>query len=611
MQEKRALREGKRMTAPEKIRSRPPLATVGLILLCFLYLTFAWDHFWNTNEYSRIFLTRALIDHQSLSIDKIIVGHDTQDKSYFRGRFYSNKAPISSFLAAPGYLAVRLTEIYSGISIGEEMTLYLIRSLTISIPSALFLLLLFKFWSSITLHYSIRRAVLIAYSLGTMVWPYSSMYYGHILAAMSLCLAFLIIFSAKETAAGSRALFECGFFCGLAFAIEYPTALISICLFMYAAAVGKKLRAAVYLLLGAVLIGVLWSLFDPIQAAIGPHVKSLIDPHQAVMIVSVIVTAVIGLAAISRAPSLLFFFAGAAPLVGATFYYHWKCFGGPLQFPYYHESYRQFAVAHREGIAGVSFPAGGRELSERLTVLLKLLISPYRGLFFYSPFLLLGVSGMIKMVRDAEWKLEGRLFLAIAVVYLLFLCSFTDWEGGWSMGPRHLVPLLPFLATAVVYQLGTVDRKLRRVLVCLMAVLGLISIAFIFIGTASFPYLPKEFNNPLYDLSWQLLAGGKIAPTLGELCGLKGGVGLVPLVVLVGILTAIFLSDLSRFAWRGAAIRIIFMLLSAATAAAVLLAWGAGSRLRVGRLSPYQRALEGTQKERVIAFMERTKGEGQ
>ncbi len=597
------------MTETEEIRYRPPLVTVALILFCFIYLTYTWAHFWNTNEYSRFFLTQALIEHQSFSIDKIIFEHDTQDKSFYQGNFYSNKAPVSSFLAAPAYLAIRLTEIYARIPIGEGMTLYLIKAFTVSLPSALFLLLLFKFWSSITLHYSIRRAVLIVYALGTMIWPYSAMFYGHLLAAMSLALAFLIICATKDAVSGSKTLFESGFFCGLAFSIEYPTALISICLFIYAAATMKKLRASLYLLLGVAAIWAIWSFFDPIQAAVAPHIKTLIEPHRAVMIISIVFTALIGLGAVSRAPSLLFFFLGAAPLAGITLYYHWKCFGGPLQFPYYFESYRQFAVAHQAGIAGVSFPSNLSDLGTRFSILLQLLISPYRGLFFYSPFLLLGISGMIKMIRDETWKKEGRLFLAITIVYLLFLCSFTDWEGGWSLGPRHLVPLLPFLATAVVYQLGTVGQKTRSTLVWVMAILGMVSIAFIFIGTVSFPYLPKELKNPLYDLSWHLLVSGKMAPTLGELCGLKGFLSLVPLAALVMVLTFIFLKDLSRFAGHTVPTRVIFCLVSVAAAAAILLTWGMVSRWRTERLSPYQQGLQGAQMRRVTAFMERAERE--
>ncbi len=99
------------MPTERDINPRSPLLTVGLILLCYISLTYAWDNFRNTNEYSRIFLTRALIEHGTYSINPLLRIHDTQDKSYFQGSYYSNKAPASSFLAAPAYLAVRLAEI--------------------------------------------------------------------------------------------------------------------------------------------------------------------------------------------------------------------------------------------------------------------------------------------------------------------------------------------------------------------------------------------------------------------------------------------------------------------------------------------------------------------
>ena len=593
------------MSKPEKLSQRPPIGTVVLICLCFLYLTFTWVHFWNTNEYSRIFLTRALIDHQSFSIDKIVLLHDTQDKSFFQGKYYSNKAPLSSFLAAAPYLATRLVEIFGGLDFSEAMELYLVTSLCLSIPSALFLLLIFNFWASVTLHYPLRRAILIAYALGTMIWPYSTMYYGHYLAGMSIFLAFLIAFNAREVNPGSKTFFECGFFCGLAFAIEYPTALLSLCIFIYTATMARKLRAALYQILAAVSIWVLWSQVENIQSAIGPHIQSLVDPQGAVLVTAVIVTVVIGLAAISRAPMNLMFFLGAAFPVGITLYYHWKCFGGPLQFPYYHETYRQFAIAHQRGIAGVVLPASLSELGGQLRILIQLLISPYRGLFFYSPFLLLGVSGMIKMIRDTEWRREGRLFLAITIVYFLFLSAFSDWEGGWSMGPRHLVPLLPFLATAVVFQVGRAGKSLRKVLVWLLAILALIAIALTFVGTVVFPYLPKEFKNPLYDLSWQLLIRGKYAPTIGELGGLEGFYRILPLIVLVGILTAILLRGLGHEIYRRMPARIIFISVSLAAAAGLLSAGLIGSRARTERLSPHKRMLQNTQRARVEAFMKR------
>lgn len=593
------------VSGPEKLDYRPPVITVVLILLCFLSLTFTWRHFWNTNEYSRIFLTRALIDHQSLSIDEIVALHDTQDKSLFRGKYYTNKAPLSSFLATPVYLSIRLIEIYGGLDFSEAMEIYLITSVCLSIPSALFLLLIFKFWSSVTLHYPIRRAMLIAYALGTMVWPYSTMYYGHLLAGMSLFLAFLIVFNASKVTAGRKTFFECGFFCGLAFAIEYPAALISLCIFIYTAVVGKKLRAALYQLIAAVFIIVLWSQVGRIESIIEPHVLDLVEPHGFVLVTSIIVTVVVGLIAISRAPTNLMFFLGAALPVGVTFYYHLKCFGGLFQFPYYHETYQQFAIAHQQGIAGVTFPGSLQELSGHLSALLQLLISPYRGLFFYSPFLLIGVSGMIKMIRDPEWRREGWLFLAVMVIYFLFLSAFSDWEGGWSMGPRHLVPLLPFLITAVVFQVGRTRGALRNGLIWFLTVFSLIAITLTFAGTVVFPYLPKEFMNPLYDLSWQLLVRGKLAPTIGELCGLGGVYRLLPLIILVGVLIAVLLRDMSYENYRKRSSRLIFISVSVAVAAGILFAGLIGSRARTERLSSYKRVLQDTQRARVTAFMKR------
>lgn len=589
----------------ERLNYRPPLISVLLILICFLSLTFTWRHFWNTNEYSRIFLTRALIDHQSFSIDKIIVSHNTQDKSFFEGKYYSNKAPLSSFLAAPAYLSIRMMEIFGRLEISEAMEIYLITSICLSIPSALFLLLLFKFWSAVTLHYPLRRAVMIAYALGTMVWPYSTMYYGHLLAGMSLFLAFLIVFNTSKVKPGKETFFECGFFCGFAFAIEYPAALIALCIFIYTAIVGKNLRAALYQLLAGIFIIVLWLHVGLIESIIAPHVLDLFEPHGFVLVVSIIVTVVISLITILRSPTNLMFFLGAALPVGVTFYYHLNCFGGLFQFPYYHETFQKFAIAHQQGIAGVTFPGSLRELGGQLSSLLQLLFSPYRGLFFYSPFLLIGVSGMIKMIRDPEWRREGWLFLSVVVVYFLFLSAFSDWEGGWSMGPRHLVPILPFLATTVLFQVGRSSGVLRKLLIWFLSVSSLLAITLTFLGTVTFPYFPKEFMNPFYDLSWQLLLRGKLAPTLGELCGLAGFYRLIPIIIPVGILSALLLRDLSREIYRKKAKRIIFISLSVAVTAGILLAGWFGSQTRTENLSPYQQTVQNTQRTRVEAFMKR------
>jgi len=191
------------------------------------------------------------------------------------------------------------------------------------------------------------------------------------------------------------------------------------------------------------------------------------------------------------------------------------------------------------------------------------------------------------------------------VVYFLFLSAFSDWEGGWSMGPRHLVPILPFLATAIVFQIGRSKGVIRQGLIWFLAVSSLIAITLTFIGTVSFPYFPKEFQNPLYDLSWQLLLGGKLAPTLGELCGLPGFYRLLPLIIPVGILMAILLRDLSHEIYREKLKRITFVFFSLAISVGILAAGLLGSRIWSGRQSQRDKALHSAQRTRVEAFMKR------
>ncbi len=594
------------MASERDIRPRTPLLTAGLMLLCYLSLTYAWENFRNTNEYSRIFLTRAVIEHRTLSIDPLLRSlHDTQDKSYFQGRHYSNKAPASSLLAAPAYLAIRLAESLGRVEVPDALALYLVTAITIGLPSALFLLLLFKFWGSITLQGPLRRAVLILYGAGTMAWPYSSMYYGHMPAALCLALAFLVIFNAREAPAGTRPLLEAGFFCGLAFAIEYPTALISAGIFLYAAAVYKRFRAGIYLLAAGLAIFLIWSWLGRIEEAVGPHIESLVDPAGALLVTAIVASAVIGLGAISRGPRLPAFFLGAVIPVGFTLYYHWQCFGGPFQFPYYHETYPAFAIAHQEGIAGVVFPASREELLRFFDRLWRLLVSPYRGLFFYSPFLVFSVGGMIRMARSEHWRREGRLFLSLTAVYFLFLAAFSDWEGGWSMGPRHLVPLLPFLATGVVYDLANSPKKQRVFRGTLLGILGLTALVFTFIGTVTFPYFPKEFPNPLYEFAGRLLVQGRLAPTPGELFGLRGWARFFPLAIPAGLLAVLFLRDTVRFAARDAGRQVLLAAIIVLAGGILLRAGAATAGRSYQSLSPETRGLQEAQRGRVLYFMER------
>lgn len=102
------------------------------------------------------------------------------------------------------------------------------------------------------------------------------------------------------------------------------------------------------------------------------------------------------------------------------------------------------------------------------TELVALLLSPGRSLWLTSPILLgalLGWRRFRSRVPAAAW-----FCLAIVMTRLVFVAARSDWWGGWAIGPRFLVPVIPFalLPIAAAWDHGT-----GRVRFGLLLLLGL------------------------------------------------------------------------------------------------------------------------------------------
>ena len=70
-------------------------------------------------------------------------------------------------------------------------------------------------------------------------------------------------------------------------------------------------------------------------------------------------------------------------------------------------------------------------------------VGPFRGLLFYAPILLLTVPGWGVLLARRSSSIAAMTMLVVAAV-LLVNVFYPEWSGGWSTGPRLLVPLLPF-----------------------------------------------------------------------------------------------------------------------------------------------------------------------
>lgn len=120
---------------------------------------------------------------------------------------------------------------------------------------------------------------------------------------------------------------------------------------------------------------------------------------------------------------------------------------------------------------------GGKQLNRFdtpiLTGLYGFLFSPGKSVFIFAPPVILALAGL-----GGLWRRErGLAALAILfpLVELLFFAKYSQWEGGYCVGPRYLVPALVILCFALGPALADVQPRFQarlRVVAVLLLVLG-------------------------------------------------------------------------------------------------------------------------------------------
>lgn len=229
---------------------------------------------------------------------------------------------------------------------------------------------------------------------------------------------------------------------------------------------------------------------------------------------------VYALFAIRDKKRLLALVGGGAPPVLLAMLYNYTCFNTPLPTGYFYSEL--YTDLHYTGFLSLTYP--------KLDALWGLTFSPFRGLFYRSPFLLLAVPGFWFMIRDRVYRAEMYMCLWAVVSFLLFNSSSAMWWGGNRPGPTYLIPMVPYMSIPITYFLHDhLHRWWHKALVGLLAVWSFLFVWVETIGGQSFPIVTP---NPIWTISMPAILRGDIARNWGMLLKLKGPVSLVPLLVL-------------------------------------------------------------------------------
>jgi hypothetical protein len=475
-------------------QSHHTLRRTAVVLGLALFASYAYFYQaggWNQN--TRFALVRAILEQRTIRIDAY--ADATGDRSLWEGHYYCDKAPGASFIALAPVAAARAAARACGVdpvsAAGITWTSYVATLAT----SALFTVIaaLGIFW--LTLRWGASRAGAIfaasAYGIATPAWSYATVFVGHSVTSGCLIVAFAAALGlADDPRRRVRGAWMVGLFCGLAVVTEFPAA------------------PAVLVIVGLALATVYAAdRRDTLRVAV--HIG-----------------------------------AAGALMAALLMAYHHAAFGSPFQLGYGNEDNKEGA-AMQQGLFGIGSPSWH--------VVYEVLFGAYRGLLPLAPLVAVAPIGLVWLGRARD---QWRPVIAAALIagfYVLLNVSYIYWEGGWFIGPRHLVPGLAFLALGLAPLWDRGRTAVRGLLIAGWLWGGAMGV----IVVATTPQPPSNIMRPISELIWPAFregdlslnpqrftdygadpehlrhnAGHHAAWNLGELVGLRGLVSLLPLLAL-------------------------------------------------------------------------------
>jgi hypothetical protein len=234
----------------ERRRARGRRGRLGLAAILSLVVVFAvlaQGSGWNQN--SHYALTRAL------SQGTPVIGpqqpgawYSTGDVSYFEGHVYSNKAPGFAFVSLPAFLVLKAAGQASA-TVHASAQLWFLGLWSVVLPALVLLLLVRKIAEELQPGYGTATAVTLG--LATLVLPFSTLFFSHVLSALLGFAAFAVLWEERRGAPRVWRVAAAGALAGYAITTEFSCGITACVLGCYALARPGALRRAIAFATGA------------------------------------------------------------------------------------------------------------------------------------------------------------------------------------------------------------------------------------------------------------------------------------------------------------------------------------------------------------------------
>jgi len=518
------------------------------VLFVLLFVSFAYFYQaggWNQN--SRFALVRAITNEGTLNIDPF--RHSTGDIAFHDGHYYSDKAPGLALTAVPLVAAARPiyhafggdAETYEGLALLS----YLATVVSAGLFTALAGVCLFTLCLELGSSYGGALFAALTFTIASPIWTLATIFIGHAFAASLLVLAFAAAMriGADEVRPKPDTTHETTHGAGDA---TYVVSGFSRTRAYVASGFSRTLSSRDVRLGAMVGFCAGWATVSEFPAAIPAVLLALLAAANAWPLGRARALRILGALTASA-------LACAAVLMA----YQYACFGSPFHVAYASEIGYE---GMQQGVFGVTLP--------RMIRLRRILFGEYRGLLPLAPALALAPIGLAVMVwvrpkPDATYDtrsthdLRSRRRVAavvsavIGVYFILLNASYNYWEGGWSYGPRHAAPGIPFLCVSLAFLWTAVPAAGRWILGGLCAYGAAVTL----IAVSTMPLPPGDIRRPVAEFMWPAFRDGDLslntqtfvsygvnldfrghhepraAFNLGMKLGLSGHASLVPLAV--------------------------------------------------------------------------------